>query len=314
MPVRTELPPQLLRRPFTLEEAAGLGVGRHLLREPAFLTPHRGVRVPADLEPSFLLDAVAASLVLPQSAFFSEWSAVRLLGLPTPAGEPEPVGRLLQVRVPDPDHRRTIRGVACTAARDHDGHRWATDTRLAHLVSPGRPRALRVQDPLAAWCDLAPGLRFVDAVALGDAVRKDHASQQRVEQAVAARDGRRGAVQLRRVLTAVRFRVDSPMETATRLMLVDAGLPEPECGRLLPEGRVDMVWCEWKVVLEYDGDHHRTRKGQWREDQRKRRLLAERGWSVIVMDGDDVDELRPWARAEAVERVRQALRGGGAPV
>ena len=61
----------------------------------------------------------------------------------------------------------------------------------------------------------------------------------------------------------IRERVDSPRETWLRLCLVLAGLPVPECNLIIgddqgPIGRVDLVYLAHKLIIEYEGDQHRT--------------------------------------------------------
>ncbi|MEO6943359.1 MAG: hypothetical protein ABI053_01450 [Lacisediminihabitans sp.] len=78
-----------------------------------------------------------------------------------------------------------------------------------------------------------------------------------MEVAVAAWCGQNGATALRAALPLVRLRVRSPRETLLRLLLLDAGLPEPEInfwvydtrGEFLAE--CDLVYPEHKVALEY---------------------------------------------------------------
>jgi hypothetical protein len=65
----------------------------------------------------------------------------------------------------------------------------------------------------------------------------------------------------------IRERVDSPRETWLRLSLVLAGLPTPECNLIIrddrgPIGRVDLVYLAYQLVIEYEGDQHRTDRGQ----------------------------------------------------
>ena len=45
---------------------------------------------------------------------------------------------------------------------------------------------------------------------------------------------------------------------------------------------LDLAWPEFKVAIEYDGDHHRTNKTQWRRDQEKRSKLVARQWITFV--------------------------------
>ena len=313
MPARVVLPAELLRRPFTTTEARALGVTGDVLRPPHFATPHRGVRVHVDLEASPLLDIAAARLALPPDAVFSEWTAVRLHGLPTPWGRPDPVGRLVQARVPRRVVRPEVRGVACTHLRGSDQVLGLSGGEVGALLPRGA--SLLAQDPVSAWCDLVPGLGTTDGVALGDAVRRHHATQEEMATAVAARSGHRGARKLRLVFAAVRHQVDSPAETEVRMLLVGAGLPEPECGRWVPDAtgrlwQVDMVWQAQRVVVEYDGDVHRLKgRVQWRHDEDKRARLREGGWDVVVLTGDALSTTRRWAREDTIARVRKALNG-----
>ena len=206
----TELPQSLRGRPFTVAEARALGVPAHVLDGARFRRPHRGVRVPADLPPSLPLSCAAAALVLPPGAAFTGWTAADLCELPRPAG---PLRRTtaLSVRVPNGTPVPQVAGVDAGEGLRPDGAFTHPDT------------GLRVVHPVHLWCELAPSLRFPDAVALGDAVRRRWADHARMADAVRARAGARGVVALREVLASVRYRVVSPMET--RLLLLAAGVP-----------------------------------------------------------------------------------------
>lgn len=52
---------------------------------------------------------------------------------------------------------------------------------------------------------------------------------------------------------------------------MSSGLPEPSCNLTIgtndyPIGRVDLVYERFKVIIEYEGDQHRTDKWQWNLD------------------------------------------------
>jgi hypothetical protein len=90
----------------------------------------------------------------------------------------------------------------------------------------------------------------------------------------------------RRAAGLVRERVDSPQETVLRLCLVLAGLPEPSCNLTIgtndyPIGRVDLVYERLKVIIEYEGDQHRTDKWQWNLDIGRQEEFMAAGWTVI---------------------------------
>jgi hypothetical protein len=76
--------------------------------------------------------------------------------------------------------------------------------------------------------------------------------------------GVRGLVQLPEVLDLMDHGAESPQETRTRLLLIDAGLPRPQTQIVVrdddgvPFARIDMGWEEYLVGVEYDGPQHWT--------------------------------------------------------
>ncbi len=118
-----------------------------------------------------------------------------------------------------------------------------------------------------------------------------------------------GRAPLSAALGLVRERVDSPQETRTRLLVVRAGIPEPEANRDAYDdhggwlGQIDLGWHAVKVALEYLGDVHRTAKGRWRKDVRRREVLEDDGWRVLFVTADD---LGPYRR-DFLRRVTTAL-------
>ncbi len=97
----------------------------------------------------------------------------------------------------------------------------------------------------------------------------------------------------REAAALVRPRVDSPMETRVRLLLVFAGLPEPRTNLVVRDehggwiGEFDLAYAAYMIAIEYHGDVHRTKPRQWRADIAKAELLTRLGW-VIVLTSDDV--------------------------
>jgi Protein of unknown function (DUF559) len=149
------------------------------------------------------------------------------------------------------------------------------------------------------------------AVALGDAARRVAAAPE-LQSAVDRLPGRERRRRAQRVLALVRYRVDSPLETRLRLLLVAAGAPEPCCGAAVPPGDhpvawPDLSWPSVRVAVEVDGGHHRDQR-QWQKDLGRRRVLEALGWPLVVVSGEDV-LVRPAATVALVER---ALRDRGA--
>jgi hypothetical protein len=122
--------------------------------------------------------------------------------------------------------------------------------------------------------------------------------------------GARGLKALRIALPLVDGGARSPMETWLRLLYIDAGLPRPTTQIPIVEGRgrlvrmADMGWEEFLVVSEYDGDQHRTNRGQYTKDIRSLRKARNLGWIVDQVIKED----RP---AEIVNRAWTALVARG---
>jgi hypothetical protein len=121
--------------------------------------------------------------------------------------------------------------------------------------------------------------------------------------------GARGLRQLRELLPFVDGGAASPKETWLRLLLIDAGFPIPttqipvqERWRLI--AMLDTGWEDFKVAAEYDGDQHRSDRGQYVHDQRRQRKLARMGWINVRVIAED-------RRQDIIERVDRALRSRG---
>ena len=111
----------------------------------------------------------------------------------------------------------------------------------------------------------------------------------------------------------VRPGTDSPAETDLRLDLVAFGLPEPvvnfdildaSCRRIAIG---DLAYPGFRVLVEYDGDHHRANPAQYARDVDRLDDLAHTGWRVIRFNRSH----RGIRRARRLERVRDALVAAG---
>lgn len=117
--------------------------------------------------------------------------------------------------------------------------------------------------------------------------------------------GARGLRRLRAALLLVDGGAASPKETWLRLLLIDGGLPTPTTQIPVHQNWqlvavLDMGWEQYQVAVEYDGDHHRSDRRQYRKDQRRLRKLEEMGWIVIRVIAGDTPE-------DVIRRVREAL-------
>jgi hypothetical protein len=94
-------------------------------------------------------------------------------------------------------------------------------------------------------------------------------------------------------LAAAEPLAESTMETRSRLVLVDAGLPRPvaqfvvrdSAGRFV--ARVDLAYPVERVALEYEGDHHRERD-TFRRDVNRLNALTALDWVVVRATARDI--------------------------
>ena len=280
MPKRVAIPRPLTSRPFTVREALDAGLTPGRLEGKDLLIPHRGMR--SWSPPASLVERCRelAPLLGPDQAFSHE-TAAAIWGIELPSALAE--GPLhVTSRYPRMAPRR--RGV--------HGHRISSPvTRLVVVAD------LPVVDIVTVWTQLAAALSVDELVAVGDQLVLDPVvldprrirPYTTIEQLRERLDGfsGRGAAALSRALPLVRAGAESRTETLLRLLLLHAGLPEPEVNRDIRAqngaflGRADLVYPAFKVIVEYDGDHHRTSVRQYDADiSRFDRFLAA-GWIVI---------------------------------
>jgi hypothetical protein len=162
-----------------------------------------------------------------------------------------------------------------------------------------------------AFASAATQLNLLDLVTAGDWLLRSNRCRLPALRAYASGFTGRGAVAARRAAELVRLRVDSPRETTLRLCLVLAGLPAPECNLVMgthdhPIGRVDLVFKKFGVLVEYEGDQHRTDRWQWNVDIGRYEEFTVDGYLVIRATGAAMRRAR-----EVVCRVDAALRSRG---
>lgn len=142
--------------------------------------------------------------------------------------------------------------------------------------------------------EVARALRRPRALATLDAaLRSGTCSRAGLQRAALRQAGRRGIVAVRDLLPLADPLADSAMESESRLMMIDAGLPRPVLQYRLRDRanrlwRLDFAWPELRVAVEYDGlDWHEGPTAFVYERQR-RAALEEMGWVVIPIIVDDV--------------------------
>jgi len=280
---RSALPPSIESGPFTYRQGLDAGATRSRLRARDLRVPHHGVRSAVE-SPGAVGRARELWPVLADDEFFAHLTALELWGLPVPRhleNGPLHVGGTST-------RQRRRPGIR--------GHRYADGTPVTVF------HGVRLSTPLEAWLQAAPVLGLDDAIRLGDALAgrwspwtvAREVEIERLARTVERARRRPGVATLRRALELVRPGVESPKETELRLLIVRAGLPEPEVNVRRfdaggsPLGRPDLSygWC--RLAFEYQGDHHRTDRATWRLDLSRRERFEDAGWRVVLVSDDDL--------------------------
>ena len=302
---------------FLVGDALRAGRPRRWIDSVAHDRPYRGLRAPSSDElvhdhpagrqrAAIVLAAVRFVAHMHPAEYFSHTTAAVLWDLPLPM-------------LPDARPHVSVPGRAPRLRGIH-GHQ--IDPALSRVVTHSR-LGLRLADPATTWAMLGRMLPHpYDLVAVGDAIVRVPRIPGRVsrterealgtvhELEAALRAGRRGgAAVLRSALPRIRPGVASRMETWVRLILVDAGLPEPRTDHDVFDrdgsfvGCVDLAYVDLRIAVEYEGDQHRTDARQWQRDIEKHERLAELGWRVIRVSRDHVFR----DSASIVRRVSRAV-------
>ena len=168
-----------------------------------------------------------------------------------------------------------------------------------------------VTTPVRTWLDLGTRLGLADLVAVGDHIIHHRlATVAQLRMALEARSDRRGRALLHHALDLLSDRAESPQESILRVLVHQAGLPEPlvnvdvrdEVGRFV--ARPDLRFEEWGIALEYLGDYHRTDPAQWRREGSRRADLASHGVRVLEVFAPDL--LDPEALIKKILRLARA--------
>ena len=287
---RTPLPAPARTRPFLAAEAAALGITRQVLRHPRFATPFNGIRV---------LSAQLTSAAYPSEAarnsalhyrprlrvneMFSHSTALLLHGCP--------------IRTSAAPHVSILRPGNKTSVRGAQGH-----THLSP-IAPWRhhPSGAPIAPPALALTQAAAGLPFRELVVAADHLirpRREHGGIPIAAlaelKAAAATAQTRGVRKLRTALSVARAGAESRMETLLRLVLVGHGLPalplqvEIHDARGAWIGRFDMADLVRKLIVEYDGEQHRTSDRQYARDASRLERARDAGYRVLRFRHADV--------------------------
>lgn len=264
--------------PFRGSAAISAGLTtRRRLRGPRFRELGRDTYVAADVPVDDRMRVHAAALEVP-GAVVGGWSALLVHGV-----DAAPEGARPVELVVGPRHVRRARA----------GLLLRQDVLGEHEVE--HVDGVAATSPIRTAVDLASRAGHVDGVVAVDALAHEfgfHPDELLVHPVL--RDNPRGRRRLLDVVADADARAESPPETRMRLILRAAPLPQPVPQLVVHDdagwfvGRVDFGWRELRTALEYQGDHHRTDKWQWRRDAVRTTALAGCGWLVLPVTAYDL--------------------------
>jgi very-short-patch-repair endonuclease len=281
------LPTHLRGQAFTRAEALAAGITPRTLEGPRVVRMHAGVYRYADAEVTFAMRVDAARKVLPRDAALSHLSSLRWRGL--------------EIAPELPLH-------FSTNSRTHVERDGIRVHRRQGLLSPDLVRGVPVLGPDRTFVDCGTLLSLRRMVEVGDWLVANRHTDLLTLRAYVIQSHLDGVIRARDAASLVREGSESVRESALRWHLGREGLPEPELntdildddGQFLARG--DLVYRPWKVLVEYDGWHHKRDALQRQRDHLRREALEAAGWRVIVVTAADMGAPMSIAR-----RVREAL-------
>lgn len=252
------------------------------MRASDLYSPFHGTRAMRDLRGDerirVLLDA------LPRHTFVCGFTAADLWRLPLPRRAERHAWEAIEIGVTATKTRIRRRGVQGRRLQVEEGD-----------VVAGS--GIRILSPARLWVDVASRMPLPDLVALTDRLisRRDPlVSLEELTDAHHRFVGSAGSGHRAAALTLCDDGAESPRESVVRMLLIAAGLPRPECNVNIFDGprfigRVDMLYRNAMLVIEYDGDYHRD-PDQWSRDQSRRAELESLGYRVTSVTRRDLDD------------------------
>jgi hypothetical protein len=210
--------------------------------------------------------------------------------------------------------RQPLTHVSCPHPGVRSERRGVGSNRLSPNARVVRFRGIPVSSPEQTFIDLACALSLVDLVVLGDSLVK--AKRTTVDRAGGRREH---LVELGRAFGSARGRFRPrrsglPMESRLRMLIVLAGLPEPQVNRIVWDGsanwnkRFDLCYPDLLLVIEYDGRQHAENDEQGDRDLDRREDLDGNGWRLIVIRSKGI-YVEPH---RTLERIADAMKARGA--
>ncbi len=284
-----------LSEPFTRGRALTAGYGEAQLRGRQFVRLYRGVYVARTVPLTAEVRARGALLLAPPPAFASHHTAGAIWGGVVPASS------CVHVTIPRALSFQTA------GVRTHE-----SDRERAVCVRHG----IRLTTPEQTFIDMGSYLDLVGLVVLGDRlVRLEVTTPQRLMRSVDAWTGHHREL-LGRASRLVRPGVDSPPESRLRMLVVLAGLPEPEVNHIIRDPdtgawlrRFELAYRRLRLAVEYEGRQHRDDDEIWAADIERREDLDHHTWRIVQVISSGLWQ----SPLRTLQRIDQARVDRGAP-
>jgi len=267
--------------PFTKRMALDAGLPRRhvesLIRWGIVGRVLRDVYVDARIPDDIPCRASAVALVLPPGAAIGRRTAAWLFGVDAWPDVAPQWGRAVECLVPVGVQPARRPGVDCFEAN-------IPDEDLVMVGSVLATRPVRTAVDLLRWLQPHQGLGAADALAHEGLVEPEE-----IRESVERWRKHPGVGQARYLARLIEPATESFGESATRLRIVDAGLPRPvvqievlsEHGALV--WRLDIGWPDRLKAVEYDGEKYHSTTAQREHDAARREQLDRRfGWQIYV--------------------------------
>lgn len=266
-----------------------MGVSPRRLRAGDLTAPFHGIRqaVGGTVDSAWMSWAYRERM--PAGSAFSHGTAARLRGLPVPLYLPA-----LTLDISIPHGHRPPEG-AGISGHEVASRLWQREEIVHRDFAADVMFALPIVSAALMWCQLADSLDFDDLVALGHAlVTGKFVTLDQLGQAAIQWAGHRGAKKLRRAVDEVRPGPLSRPESLIRLQAMRAGLPEPRLNHTVRGlsgedlAMTDLCWPEFRTLVEYEGDYHRSSRAKFRSDITRLERFADGEWDGLRAHADDV--------------------------
>jgi len=269
--------PLRLTGPATRSKGSAAGLNDRQFRRKDVVRLSRDTYLPRAMATSLGARVAAVLMTAPDGAVVSHQTAAAMWDLEIPLSRDD-----------EPVHLTVSTGSAVRARSDRLIHRMP--------LTPAETTALDgvpITTPARTWRDVAAVLECPALLAVTDQLLAKGCTRDDLDAQLRLRPSGRGAARAREVLPLGDRRSGSPLESWTRWQIHEADLPMPDLQPDLHDekgwfiGRPDFVWWEQKVIVEFDGDHHRERKA-WVDDIRRQNALVAAGWTILRFSSADV--------------------------